>query len=339
MARRWRAAAALAVAGTVIAGCNTIDSDGSSTSTTVSSTTGSSTTGSSTTGSSTTGSSTTVSSTSGTTSNTIAPIPSDVVAPFPNDGTNTIADVGEFQMDSVFASIEWYSAPLQDLDVADGVTSKTYGQADDPSPYYDDQLEVIDAARRCVDEAMARDQPDQPAVVFDVDDTTLSSFWLTQLQGFGYDRWLQNSMYLYSADPAIEPTLEWFNDLVEQGVQPILITGRSETVTVTSPIDGSTSSLAVGPATIVNLRRAGFVTGGPNNPDDDGYLLFFQPSDRSSGVATFKSDTRAQLAEEFDLIGNVGDQISDLTNADGTVAPPIECNYKLPNPYYFIPGG
>ncbi|MEO1057206.1 MAG: HAD family acid phosphatase [Actinomycetota bacterium] len=247
--------------------------------------------------------------------------------------------MSEFQMDSVFESIEWYSAPLVDLDVVDGVTSKTYGQADDPSPYYEDQLEVINAARTCVEEAIARDRPDQPAVIFDIDDTTLSSFWLTELQGFGFDRWLQNSMYLYSADPAIEPTLEWFNELIEQGVQPVLITGRSETVTVTSPIDGSTSSLAVGPATIENLRRAGFDPGGPGNPDDDAYLVFFRPRDHSDGVAAFKSATRAQLTEQFDLVGNVGDQVSDLTDATGAVTPAIECSYKLPNPYYFIPGG
>ncbi|MEM8619116.1 MAG: HAD family acid phosphatase [Actinomycetota bacterium] len=266
-------------------------------------------------------------------------VPPGVVAPFPNDDPAPVGEIGDYQLSNTITAIEQYGEPLIDLDLANGLQVQTYGQASNPSPYYQDQVAVVRDARACVDAVLERDQPARPAVIFDVDETALSAFWMMAQQDLGFDVWLQNSLYLLAANPAIEPTREWFNDLFDQNVQPILVTGRSETLTVTSPLDGRESELAIGEATTSNLVDAGFQTGGPHNPDLEGFLLFFQPIDHSGGVGKFKADTRAELADDFDLVGNIGDQFSDLTIGDSPPDPPIECSYKMPNPFYFIPSG
>jgi transcriptional regulator with XRE-family HTH domain len=54
--------------------------------------------------------------------------------------------------------------------------------------------------------------------------------------------------------------------------------------------------------------------------------------DKGKTVAKFKSSARRKIADQrYDIILNVGDQLSDL-NGD----PAAELSVKLPNPFYLI---
>lgn len=258
-----------------------------------------------------------------------------IVAPFPNDAPADVPEIGEYQLSFAFDELAEYGAPLQDLAIVGDLVAKTYGQADDPSQYYDDQLLIVRQARACVEDVLVEGgEWERPAVIFDVDETTLSSFWMLQVQDFGFNEWLQNSLYTLAKNPAIEPVRDWFNELIDLGVQPIVITGRSETETPLSPIDGSTSTYDIERATIDNLRSEGYATGGPHNSDPDDYVIFFKPAGYAGSTAMFKAETRVGLRRQFDIVGNLGDQFGDL--GDGADATPEVCAYKLPNPFYFV---
>ncbi|WP_420245580.1 HAD family acid phosphatase [Roseiterribacter gracilis] len=161
----------------------------------------------------------------------------------------------------------------------------------------------------------------RPAIVFDIDDTALTTWSAIQANDFGYitngtcselPKGPCNSIAFEDAGtmPALQPTLALYRRARELGVDVFFITGRRE------PRRAGTEK---------NLKFAGYdawtrVVLKPNN----------FPSDKSS--ADFKSAARAAIeAEGYTIVVNIGDQQSDL---DGGHA---EKGFKLPNPFYFIP--
>jgi acid phosphatase len=79
-------------------------------------------------------------------------------------------------------------------------------------------------------------------------------------------------------------------------------------------------------ATLWNLDGAGF----------QGWTrLATRPDDQHGSIVPFKSGQRDKIvAEGYTIIANVGDQESDLEDANGKTT---DCSFKLPNPFYFIP--
>jgi acid phosphatase len=157
-----------------------------------------------------------------------------------------------------------------------------------------------------------------PALVLDIDETSLSNWTEIETNDFGFI--LEGSCDLkpnfpcgsndwelnHFAEP-IAPTLALFNAAKAKGVAIFFVTARQESHRN---------------ATIANLRAAGY----------DGWTDLIMQTGRVPLVATYKSAERAKIAGKgFTIIANVGDQQSDL---DGGFA---ERTFKVPNPFYFVP--
>lgn len=165
-----------------------------------------------------------------------------------------------------------------------------------------------------------------PAVVLDIDETTLSNWPNLKADDFGYvpagrcddlpngpcgfDAWV-----LQSAAEAFPPALEFFSAAKSKGVAMVFITGRRD---------------AQRKATLWNLDRAGY----------EGYakLIMRPDQDDFSTVTAFKTSARAKVATEnrYTIVASIGDQTSDIEQQPGVDSGRPECGFKLPNPFYFI---
>ncbi len=183
---------------------------------------------------------------------------------------------------------------------------------------YNDDIKLVLADARGYFEQRA-DQVRRPAIVLDIDETSLSNWQNIKANNFGFikggpcseepnlacgfDEWI-----LKASAPAIPPTLEFFNSAIVKNVAVSFITGRRDSQRR---------------ATLWNLDSAGFQGWArlSTRPDDD----------HNETIVPFKSGERKKIENEgYTIIANVGDQQSDL---DGGSA---ECTFKIPNPFYFI---
>ncbi|XP_066378292.1 acid phosphatase 1-like [Miscanthus floridulus] len=152
----------------------------------------------------------------------------------------------------------------------------------------------------------------RPAWVFDVDETLLSNAPYYAVNGWGslefnetsFDEWADAAKA-----PTLPPSLNLYNQLQGLGFHIILLTGRIEFQRN---------------ATESNLLSAGY-----NSWEK---LILRQPSDIGKTAVQYKSERRAAMeAEGFKILGNSGDQWSDLIGS-----PMATRSFKLPNPMYFI---
>ena len=183
---------------------------------------------------------------------------------------------------------------------------------------YDGDIAAVFAAARAYIEGRAG-QVSKPALVLDIDETSLSNWSNLKANNFGFiadgacdllpsgpcgfKAWI-----LQGVAPPIKPALDLFNAAKAKGVAVVFITGRRDRERQ---------------ATLWNLDRAGFEGWAKlvTRPDDDAHAT----------VEAYKTDERRKLAEAgYTIIATVGDQQSDL---DGGFA---ECTFKVPNPFYFI---
>jgi hypothetical protein len=158
-----------------------------------------------------------------------------------------------------------------------------------------------------------------PAVVLDIDETSLSNWANIQANNFGFikggscteqpgmacgfDEWITKGIA-----PPIRPTLTFFKAVRAKNVAVFFITGRR-----TSQRE----------PTILNLDRAGY----------EGWArLATRPeNDTNRSVTPFKSGERAKIETAgYTIVANIGDQDSDIAGGFA------ECVFKLPNPFYFI---
>ena len=161
----------------------------------------------------------------------------------------------------------------------------------------------------------------KPALVLDIDETSLSNWPQILANDFGYipngpcdmlpdgpcgaEAW-----ELSARAEAIAPTLALFNAAKARGVAVFFITGRKEASRERA-------------ATEANLRAAKY----------EGWTgLVMRPAGAYASVKDFKTAKRAEIAAQgFTIIANVGDQKSDL---EGGYAEQV---FQLPNPFYYIP--
>jgi acid phosphatase len=184
---------------------------------------------------------------------------------------------------------------------------------------YDGDVAAVFAAARAYVEGRAGGVS-KPALVLDIDETSLSNWANIKANNFGFiaegacDR-LPNgpcgfkAWILQGVAPPIMPALDLFNAAKAKGVAVVFITGRRDRERQ---------------ATLWNLDRAGYEGWAKlvTRPDDDAHAT----------VEAYKTEERRKLAEAgYTIIATVGDQQSDL---DGGFA---ECKFKVPNPFYFIP--
>jgi HAD superfamily, subfamily IIIB (Acid phosphatase) len=144
----------------------------------------------------------------------------------------------------------------------------------------------------------------KPALVLDIDETSLSNY--AQLAAQNFDAAALVAAAVGTSETAIQPTLRLYRAAIAHHVAVFFVTGRP------SLIDAISKS---------NLRRVGYNKGWA--------ALYEKPA--TAGVARFKSATRASIEKRgFDIVANVGDQQSDLDGGHADRA------FKLPNPFYFI---
>jgi predicted secreted acid phosphatase len=161
-----------------------------------------------------------------------------------------------------------------------------------------------------------------PAIVLDIDETSLSNWDEILADDFGFipggrcdelpkGPCGEHAWELLAKAPALNPTLELFKVALAKKIAIFFITGRN----------GDTATRA---ATEKNLKDAGY----------DGWTeLIMRPDGSSTAtVAQYKAPERAKIAAKgFTIIANIGDQASDL---EGGYA---ERTFRVPNPFYFLP--
>jgi acid phosphatase len=163
-------------------------------------------------------------------------------------------------------------------------------------------------------------QASHPALVLDIDDTSLTNWEVIKADDFG--RIIDGPCTTLPQGPcgwaawdllgkasAITPTLRLFGQARALNVAVFFITGRPESQRA---------------ATEQNLRNAGY----------QGYsALYMVPEGMHyRSAADFKSPVRAAIeAGGYTIIANMGDQPSDLAGGGAEKA------FLLPNPFYRIP--
>ena len=145
-------------------------------------------------------------------------------------------------------------------------------------------------------------------MVFDIDETVLSTFAHMREQDFGYVPAVWNQEVARGEFPALEPMQRVYRAATERSVDVFFVTGRSE------PRDRA--------GTEANLRRAGF--------SEYVRLVLTGGGDHGSSAQRKQAARAALEAEGWTIIANLGDQESDLAGGHAERA------FKLPNPFYRV---
>gem|GEM_PF-592943 len=152
--------------------------------------------------------------------------------------------------------------------------------------------------------AKAAAAPAKPAIVLDIDETSLSNY--SGLVATNFSSAGTAIPAAAGTGTAIAPILALYRDARAKGVAVFFVTGRPS---------------AIAQATADNLERAGYTAGW------DG--LQFKPADQTT--VAFKAGARAAIEQRgYDVLLDAGDQESDLNGGHA------DRLFKLPNPYYFI---
>jgi len=195
-----------------------------------------------------------------------------------------------------------------------------------PTSNYAEQLAGIEAKATsylasAVKPGHPRTTAEKPAIVLDVDDTSLLTYNYELEVGFNYTP-ATNQAYLDTKNmPPVFGMDTLANWAAAQGITVFWITGRPE---------------AQRADTVRNLTAVGYA------PTPDTAHLYLKnnanpPAYLTCAAATcttieYKSGTRAHIESlGYNILANFGDQYSDLTGgyADKSV--------KLPNPMYYLP--
>jgi acid phosphatase len=154
----------------------------------------------------------------------------------------------------------------------------------------------------------AKNPSEKLAIVFDIDETTLSNLKHMQGTDWGYQSAVWDEWVKTSSAPAILPLRDVYETAVAHKIAVFFITGRKELTRR---------------ATVQNLRAQGMGTFEE---------LIVRPNDSKNSALLFKTAERKRIADQgFTIIANLGDQQSDLAGGYA------ERTFKLPNPFYLIP--
>jgi len=189
--------------------------------------------------------------------------------------------------------------------------------------YEADFAAVGDEAKKYLE--LRAHQVTNPAIVLDIDETSLSNWVEIDRDDFGFipggtcaalepgkpaNACGDYEWEISAQATALRPTLAVYQSAKANGVAVFFITGRREGPELRA-------------ATERNLEAQGYIVWNK---------LIMRPVDSHGSPSTFKTAEREAIAKKFTIILNMGDQQSDLD--DGKFA---EKAFKLPNPFYFIP--
>lgn len=179
------------------------------------------------------------------------------------------------------------------------------GEYIDSGDYDKDVNQVAESAKHWVEQRAARGG--KLAVVFDIDETTLSNLPHMRREDWGYNPRRWEAWVAQGNARAIAPVREVYRSAIAKHVAVFFISGRRESGRE---------------ATRLNLAHEGM---------KNYTALIVRSNTGKESVADYKSSQRARIAGQgYTIIANVGDQFSDFTGGYS------ERDFKLPNPFYFI---
>jgi HAD superfamily, subfamily IIIB (Acid phosphatase) len=190
-----------------------------------------------------------------------------------------------------------------------------------PSGAYANEMAGVEAdAAKYLDKAAKHDQKfsGTPAVLFDIDDTTLNTYSYEIYSNFVFNPTTNAAFVNNAVFPATPGMPALVSHARDDGYTVFFLTGRPE---------------AQRPGTVTNLQNAGYGT-----EDKDHLFLkdltapWLSSCAPSCSTTQYKSLTRQHIESlGYDIVANFGDQFSDLNGgfADQT--------FKIPNPMYFLP--
>ncbi|AOS43280.1 HAD superfamily, subfamily IIIB (Acid phosphatase) [Lacunisphaera limnophila] len=145
------------------------------------------------------------------------------------------------------------------------------------------------------------------AIVFDIDETTLTNLSHITANDYGYVPEVWSRWTATGQARAIIPVQLIYDVATHNQVAVFFITGRG-------PAEAA--------ATERNLRETGYATW---------EKIYYKPDDHSGTARGYKTEIRRQLAAQgYTILLNIGDQESDLAGGFA------EATFKLPNPFYLI---
>jgi predicted secreted acid phosphatase len=149
--------------------------------------------------------------------------------------------------------------------------------------------------------------PRKPAIVLDIDETSLSNYSAISADNFTFGTNSQAEA-TNEVGVAIPSTLALYQDAIGKGIAVFFITGRGE---------------ATREHTEHNLQTQGYTKWAS---------VVLKPPGSTLSTVAYKSAARAGIENQgYEIVANVGDQYSDLAGGHADVA------YKLANPFYFLP--
>jgi hypothetical protein len=161
----------------------------------------------------------------------------------------------------------------------------------------------------------------KPAVVFDIDDTTLNTYDYEISSQFAFTPASNAAFVTAKAFPAVFGMPELVNWVGSHGYTVFFITGRPE---------------AQRTPTVGNLTDVGYTV-----PTDATHVFLKQPTPPAylhcaaaptCTTIEYKSGTRAHIeADGYHIVADLGDQFSDLKGGHAGLA------VKIPNPMYYLP--
>jgi hypothetical protein len=190
-----------------------------------------------------------------------------------------------------------------------------------PTGAYASEMSGLEAgATTYLDKSAKHDQKlsGTPAVLFDVDDTTLNTYSYEIYSNFVFNSTSNAAFVNSAAFPAVPGMPALAAHAIADGYTVFFLTGRPEGQRV---------------GTIQNLTNAGYgVVSSQLYLKDQVNQAWLSSCSPTCTTTQYKSLTRAHIESlGYDIVANFGDQFSDLNGgfADET--------FKVPNPMYFLP--
>jgi hypothetical protein len=206
------------------------------------------------------------------------------------------------------------------------------------SPYAKEATHVAQIGGWTLDRAAHRHhRSGQPAIVLDVDDTTLATWNYEIFSNWAYNPATNATYVTGQLFPPVPGMVDLVTRAASDGYAIIYLTGRPATQEAATLGNLTADTIGVdagypAPATLSDGEDGLFTK--PAVADYPDYLKAACAGDPNGSCTTvhYKSATRAHIESlGYDIVANFGDQYSDL---QGGYA---DRDFKLPNPNYFLP--
>ena len=242
------------------------------------------------------------------------------------DGSSGATEGGEGipNIDSVKATIRTYYG------ATNGIANKA------ASPYVSEMKRIANTWRARLAKSCERGSKrhQNPAVVFDADDTTLMTYDMEDAaMHFNFDPALQNTFVQEERFPATPGMISVVRSAARHGCKIVGLTGRNNTQR-TATLDNLAKFYFDTSTGQPLFRSQYYFTKFTSTDTPPAYVDCAQDSDATKcSTIEYKSSTRKYVEDHFGfhVVANFGDQFSDLIGGHSARV------VKLPNPTYYLP--